>query len=40
MTDKFEKQAKAQNNLNVDLKEEIADLNGKVSKLQIYYDDS
>ena len=33
MTDKFDKQSKAQNNLNQDLKDEITDLNQKVSKL-------
>ena len=40
MTDKFDKQSKAQNNLNQDLKDEITELNNKVSKLQIFYDDS
>jgi hypothetical protein len=33
MTDKFDKQSKAQNNLNQDLKDEITELNNKVSKL-------
>ena len=31
---------KATNNLNQELKDEITELMGKVSKLQIYYDDS
>ena len=31
---------KATNNLNQDLKEEIEELNVKVSKLQIFYDDN
>ena len=37
--EKFDKHAKASNNLNQDLKDEIEELNARLSKLQIYYDD-
>ena len=38
--DKFDKNMKATNNLNQDLKEEIQQLTDQVSKLQIFYDES
>jgi len=37
---KFDKHMKASNNLNLDLKEELRQLNDKTSKLQIFYDDN
>ena len=40
LQEKFDKYMKAMNNLNQELKDDITELMGKVSKLQIYYDDS